>query len=74
MTETFGVGEGILAVIDLIAKAINKCKHLLETAHDVLTNLRHIFSDISPLKAALESLHYPSDADTEFSDTVRNLN
>ncbi|KAF2469240.1 uncharacterized protein BDR25DRAFT_263686 [Lindgomyces ingoldianus] len=73
MAEAFGIAAGILTVIDLTAKVISKCKHLIETAHDVPRDLRLIFIEISTLKATLESLKYLSDMDLNFPDVVRNL-
>jgi len=74
MAEAFGVAAGALTVIDLTAKVISKCKHLIETAHDAPKDLRHIFIEISSLKTTLESLQYLSAADSDFADAVRDLN
>jgi hypothetical protein len=60
-------------VIDLSVKVINTCKHLTETTKDAPKDLRQIFVEISSLKAALESLKFLSDVDSEFSDTLRSL-
>ena len=35
--------------------------------------MRHIFVEISSLKAVFESLQFLSDTDTDFSDAVQNL-
>ena len=74
MAEAFGIAAGALTVIDLTTKAISKCKHLIETANDAPKDLRHIFIEISSLKATLESLEYLSATDNDFADAVRDLN
>jgi hypothetical protein len=73
MAEAFGVAASALTVIELTAKIISKCKHLIETAYHAPQDLRQIFIETSSLKAALESLHYLSTTDCAFSDTVKNL-
>jgi predicted nucleic acid-binding Zn-ribbon protein len=73
MAEAFGVAAGALTVIELTAKLISQCKHLIETTRDAPQDLNRILVEIASLKAALESLHYLSSAGSEFSDNVRRL-
>jgi hypothetical protein len=73
MAEPFSLAAGVITVIEATAKVIQTCKHLIETARDAPKDLCHIFIEISSLKATLESLHYLSVADCEFSDAVRGL-
>jgi hypothetical protein len=73
MAEAFGVAAGALTVIELTAKLISQCKHLIETTRDAPQDLNRILVEIASLKAALESLHYLSSAGSEFSDNVTQL-
>ena len=73
MAELFDITAGVLTVIEITTKIISKCKHLIETTRDALKDLRHIFVEISSLKAVFESLQFLSDTDTDFSDAIQNL-
>lgn len=73
MAEAFGVGAGILTVIELTAKITSRCKYLIETAQDAPRDLRHIFVEISSLKSVLESFQFLFESESGFSDTVQNL-
>ena len=73
MAELFNITAGVLTVIKITTKIISKWKHLIETTRDALKDLRHIFVEISSLKAVFESLQFLSDTDTDFSDAIQNL-
>jgi len=73
MAEPFGIAAGALTVIELTAKIIKRCHHLIQTAQDAPKEIRHIFVEISSLKAIFESFHFLLDGQSEYSEAVRNL-
>jgi hypothetical protein len=74
MAEAFGIASGALTAIEASLKVISKCKHLIETTRDAPKDLRHIFIEITSLKATLESLAFLSGADSDFSQAISDLN
>ncbi|KAF2677735.1 hypothetical protein K458DRAFT_279402, partial [Lentithecium fluviatile CBS 122367] len=71
MAEVFGVVAGSLTVLEITAKVVKQCKTLMETAHDAPRELRHIFIEVSSLKAVLENLEFLTQP--EFSDTAQSV-
>ncbi|KAF2106329.1 hypothetical protein BDV96DRAFT_654718 [Lophiotrema nucula] len=55
MAEALGIVSGSLTVLELTVKVFKQCKHLIETTQDAPRDLKHIFIEISSLKAVLES-------------------
>ena len=73
MAEPLGIAAGALAVIEITAKIIKRCHHLIQTAQDAPKELRHIFVEISSLKAIFESFHFLLKGQSEFSEAVQNF-
>jgi len=62
----------ILAVLDLSAKVVTRCKAVIETARDAPRDLRVILVEVSSLNSALENLKFLSSIDCEFAEEVSN--
>lgn len=73
MAEAFGIAAGAVTVIEITAKVISKCKHIIRTTHDAPKDLRNILIEVSSLQATLESLDFLSTADCDFADAVKGL-
>ncbi|KAF7537322.1 hypothetical protein G7054_g3825 [Neopestalotiopsis clavispora] len=72
MAEALGLASSIITVIELSAKAVKQCKHIIDTARDAPRDLRNILVEVSSLKAALENLDYLNKVDHDFAEEVSN--
>jgi nicotinate-nucleotide pyrophosphorylase len=72
MAEALGLASSIITVIELSAKAVKQCKHIIDTARDAPRDLRNILVEVSSLKAALENLDYLNKIDHDFAEEVSN--
>ncbi|ETS76160.1 hypothetical protein PFICI_11547 [Pestalotiopsis fici W106-1] len=72
MAEALGLASSIITVIELSAKAVKQCKHIIDTARDAPKDLRNILVEVSSLKAALENLDYLTKIDHDFAEEVSN--
>ncbi|KAH9905375.1 hypothetical protein F4778DRAFT_779715 [Xylariomycetidae sp. FL2044] len=70
MAEVLGLVSSIIAVIELSAKAVGRCKSLIETAKDAPRDLRAILVEVSSLHSALENLQFLQSVDGDLSDNV----
>lgn len=73
MADPFSLAASSLALLDLSAKVILRCKHIISTAKDAPRELRTILVEVSSLEAALKNLSFLADVDCGFAEQAVNL-
>jgi len=74
MADPFSLAVSSFGLLELSAKIIGQCKHIITTAKDAPRELRIILVEVSALEAALKNLNFLADAECGFTEEAANLN
>ena len=72
MADPFSIVTGSLTLLELSAKVIKQCKHLISAAKSAPQELKSILVEVYALEAALNSLSFLAGEDSEFAEQATN--